>query len=258
MRKKGLRDSVATEAVLREGWLQKQSSGTFKQWQKRYFRLSGHYLTYYADEKTDEVKGACDLNTVTLCVHEELSLRVTAPGGELLLRAASAEDAEKWQTSLLSVGPHFDAFFAEVSSADAGQPPPSSAAALAHKVASVGPRGNLEAARPRVASDGHSIFRAAVAAGGRGNISINVASPEGSFAVDTPQGATVAELREKIAQVYLLLGRSSLVLLRLCAPSLVGCRPGGSICLLPATRMLCHSTARSPISASRMVRCSSC
>jgi hypothetical protein len=257
MRKKDLRDSVATEAVLREGWLQKQSSGTFKQWQKRYFRLSGHYLSYYADEKTDEVKGACDLNTVTLCVHEALSIRVTAPGQELLLRAASAEDAEKWQTSLLlaCAGKATDS---EVSSADAGQPPPSSAAALAHKVASVGPRGNLEAARPRVASDGHSIFRAAVAAGGRGNISINVASPEGSFAVDTPQGATVAELREKIAQVYLLLGRSSLVLLRLCAPSLVGCRPGGSICLLPATRMLCHSTARSPISASRMVRCSSC
>jgi hypothetical protein len=104
MHKKGLRDSVqAQDVILREGWLEKQSSGTFKQWQKRYFRLSGHYLTYYADEKTDEVKGACDLNTVTLCVHEELSIRVIAPGQELLLRAALAEDAEKWQTSLLMV-----------------------------------------------------------------------------------------------------------------------------------------------------------
>ena len=102
MHKKGLRDSVtAGDVVLHEGWLKKQSSGKFQQWHKRYFRLSGHYLTYFADETTDEVKGACDLSTVTLCVHEELCIRMTAPGEELLVRSASAEDAEKWQTSLL-------------------------------------------------------------------------------------------------------------------------------------------------------------
>jgi hypothetical protein len=102
MHKKGLRDSVtAGDVALREGWLKKKSHGAFKHWQKRYFRLSGHSLTYYADETTDEVKGACDLNTVTLCVREELSIQVTAPGEELLLRAASDQDAEKWQTSLL-------------------------------------------------------------------------------------------------------------------------------------------------------------
>ena len=42
------------QSVIKEGYLEKQSSGLVKKWQSRYFELSGHYLKYY--EKKEEIK----------------------------------------------------------------------------------------------------------------------------------------------------------------------------------------------------------
>ena len=41
------RDSMFGQSVLKEGYLEKESSGMLKKWQRRYFELSGHYLKYY-------------------------------------------------------------------------------------------------------------------------------------------------------------------------------------------------------------------
>jgi hypothetical protein len=65
--KKNFRKSVfADEAgVLQSGYLQKQSTGVFKRWQKRYFVISTHYLKYY-ESKSDsdnesKIRGTIDL-----------------------------------------------------------------------------------------------------------------------------------------------------------------------------------------------------
>ena len=62
-----LRGSVFEQAVLKEGYLEKQSNGMTKSWQSRYFELSGHYIKYYEkrETKSDEtLKGAVDLKGV--------------------------------------------------------------------------------------------------------------------------------------------------------------------------------------------------
>ena len=41
------RSSMFGQSVLKEGYLEKESSGMLKKWQRRYFELSGHYLKYY-------------------------------------------------------------------------------------------------------------------------------------------------------------------------------------------------------------------
>jgi hypothetical protein len=100
-----LRDSVTTSDALAlcEGWLEKKSSGKLTtRWQPRFFRISGHYLRYSTDDQTDEVLAACDLNDVSLFLREGLDLRLTTVDGtELRLRAPTAADAERWQSSLL-------------------------------------------------------------------------------------------------------------------------------------------------------------
>ena len=48
--------------------MSKLSSGTLsKRWQKRFFRLEGHYFKYYENEESDQkdVKGVVDLKDVS-------------------------------------------------------------------------------------------------------------------------------------------------------------------------------------------------
>ena len=62
------RQSVFKQPVLKEGYLEKQSSGLMKKWQSRYFELSGHYLKYYEKKEgksDDTLKGAVDLKEVS-------------------------------------------------------------------------------------------------------------------------------------------------------------------------------------------------
>jgi hypothetical protein len=103
--RQALRASVtAPDVVIYEGWLEKLSSGKMvTRWQPRYFRISGHYLQYSLDDQTDEVLAACDLNEASLFLREGLELRLTTEGAELRLRAPTAADAERWQSSLQSI-----------------------------------------------------------------------------------------------------------------------------------------------------------
>ena len=53
--------------MLKEGYLEKQSSGLITKWQSRYFELAGHYLKYYQDKQTksDKVlKGTIDVHDI--------------------------------------------------------------------------------------------------------------------------------------------------------------------------------------------------
>jgi hypothetical protein len=60
-----LRNSVFSNEMLKEGYVQKQSTGLFKRWQRRFFVTSSHYLKYYADaSKSGGVNGAIDLKAV--------------------------------------------------------------------------------------------------------------------------------------------------------------------------------------------------
>jgi hypothetical protein len=61
--------------------------------QGRYFRQSGHYLSYFLDDLTAEVHAAFDLNNMSVCVADGLALRIQfKDGSELDLRAAAAQD----------------------------------------------------------------------------------------------------------------------------------------------------------------------
>ena len=70
------------QPVLKEGYLQKQSSGlVLKQWLRRYFELGGHYLKYYENKQTksdETAKGKID-------VHEIGEVVVAETGGVLTL-----------------------------------------------------------------------------------------------------------------------------------------------------------------------------
>jgi hypothetical protein len=62
-----MRASVFQQAVLKEGYLEKLSSGLMKKWLSRYFELSGHYRKYYEKKETKSdatLKGVVDLNDV--------------------------------------------------------------------------------------------------------------------------------------------------------------------------------------------------
>ena len=69
--------------------------------QGRYFRQSGHYLSYFLDDLTAEVHAAFDLNNMSVCVADGLALRIQfKDGSELDLRAAAAQDLESWRKSI--------------------------------------------------------------------------------------------------------------------------------------------------------------
>jgi hypothetical protein len=73
-------DTDAGGAAMKQGYLSKLSSGALsKRWQKRFFRLEGHYLKYFENEETDQknVKGVVDLKDVS---------SVEQLGGEIIIK----------------------------------------------------------------------------------------------------------------------------------------------------------------------------
>ena len=56
--------TIGTTCTSIAGYLQKQTSGAVKRWQKRWFVVAGHYLRYYKSEPKErldpaQVSGEC-------------------------------------------------------------------------------------------------------------------------------------------------------------------------------------------------------
>jgi tetratricopeptide (TPR) repeat protein len=105
--KKSLRPSVFQQPVLKEGYLEKQSSGTVKKWQSRYFEISGHYLNYYDKKEArseQAVKGAFDLNHIREVNAAATSITIEVNDGSTVnLRGASEEVARLWVAEIKQV-----------------------------------------------------------------------------------------------------------------------------------------------------------
>ena len=50
-----------------DGYLQKQSSGRFKRWQRRWFEVDFAYLRYFADEGQPTPKAAVSVDAIVSC-----------------------------------------------------------------------------------------------------------------------------------------------------------------------------------------------
>ena len=94
-RKEGWRGSVYQQPVLKEGYLQKQSSGlVLKQWLRRYFELGGHYLKYYENKQTksdETAKGKIDVHEISEMAlgKDGVMVIVMKDGGKIKLRHPS-------------------------------------------------------------------------------------------------------------------------------------------------------------------------
>ena len=86
--KKGakVRGSVFSSAVVMEGYLKKHSTGLIKRWQRRYFAVKGHYLSYYASFKdcplfssNRQERNMVDLARVTFLRAKTLNKSLKAP-----------------------------------------------------------------------------------------------------------------------------------------------------------------------------------
>ena len=97
------------QSVLKEGNLEKLSSGLLKKWQSRYFELAGHYLKYYQDKQTksDKVlKGTIDVHDireVTVGKDGIILMTLSAGGGKIKLRHPSGtrESSVSWADAVL-------------------------------------------------------------------------------------------------------------------------------------------------------------
>jgi hypothetical protein len=104
--KRSIRPSASTESLaLMEGLLRKRSNGTFKRWQKRYFRAAGHYLSYGDDQASacNSPKAAIDLHALQEVKLQEgtLILILEFQDGMMLeLQAASEKAATDWLEAL--------------------------------------------------------------------------------------------------------------------------------------------------------------
>jgi hypothetical protein len=105
--KGGMRTSVFQQAVLKEGYLEKLSSGLAKQWLSRYFELSGHYLKYYEKKETKSdvmLKGVVDLNDVNKVHAEGVQIIVALNDGSTIkLKGPSEEVARLWVKEIKQV-----------------------------------------------------------------------------------------------------------------------------------------------------------
>eukprot|EP00935_MAST-01C_sp_MAST-1C-sp1_P001773 g1773.t1 len=101
-KKAAWRGSVFQQSVIREGYLEKKSSGMVKQWQRRYFELSGHYLKYYEDKatKSDEtLKGTIDaheIGEIGAGKGGAITIVMSDDGAKINLRAPSEQSAAAW------------------------------------------------------------------------------------------------------------------------------------------------------------------
>ena len=92
------RGSVFSNGTVHDGYLEKQTHGKIKRWQRRHFRLSGHYLAYFATEEDSECKGSMDLNTLReMNVVSAMQIDLLFTGGQkTTLRATSESAMIKW------------------------------------------------------------------------------------------------------------------------------------------------------------------
>jgi hypothetical protein len=97
------RASVWSDDIMQCGYLQKQSQGALKRFQKRYFEASGHYLRYYESEKKQELKGALDMSD---CIHVKqkgCSIKIDMGEMQVKLKADTDHEAETWVDNLNSL-----------------------------------------------------------------------------------------------------------------------------------------------------------
>jgi hypothetical protein len=90
--KKNFRKSVFVEdgsAVLQSGYLQKQSTGVFKRWQKRFFLVSGHYLKYYESEADSKGEKSESKLKGTIDLREIISVALPGSGDEFHINTVS-------------------------------------------------------------------------------------------------------------------------------------------------------------------------
>ena len=103
---------LVTAGVKKEAYLMKQSPSLLKNWQRRWFCLSGNYLNYYesnpqhdVEEAKSTLKGSIDLHhldTVKMvdaknCEFHITALKVSDSGESLTkVRCSSPEEAEAW------------------------------------------------------------------------------------------------------------------------------------------------------------------
>jgi Leucine-rich repeat (LRR) protein len=102
-----MRGFVFEQSVLKEGYLEKQSSGMTKSWQSRYFELSGHYIKYYEkkETKSDEaLKGAVDLKDVRKVTSAGTKIAIVMNDGTTLnLKSSSEQSTGLWMTEIEQV-----------------------------------------------------------------------------------------------------------------------------------------------------------
>ena len=88
----------------RTGYMEKRTRGRPYRWQTRFFRLKGHYLTYYPDRHEKKMLAAIDLNAVVSIVSS-----LKSPNSFYLLfkddrkyhlRCLGAQDSQNWKNSL--------------------------------------------------------------------------------------------------------------------------------------------------------------
>ena len=96
-----------SHAVTCSGWLDKKGK-MLAGWQRRWFQVAGHYLTYRSSESETDLKASVDLANVTV---DEVSagspifhLRGSADGKVLMtLRASNGAEAELWAGAMREV-----------------------------------------------------------------------------------------------------------------------------------------------------------
>ena len=96
------------QSVLKEGYLEKESSGMLKKWQRRYFELSGHYLKYYENKQTksdETAKGKIDVHEISEMAlgKDGVMVIVMKDGGKIKLRHPSGtrESSALWADAVL-------------------------------------------------------------------------------------------------------------------------------------------------------------
>jgi hypothetical protein len=105
-----VRGSVFTSSVKMEGFMKKHSTGMIKRWQRRYFAVKGHYLSYYENENMadTELKGTIDLQNLQAVglTSTEGELQVIVDGVTTMFRADTKAEAQKWVDTLESFKPN--------------------------------------------------------------------------------------------------------------------------------------------------------
>jgi hypothetical protein len=92
--------------TIKEGRLQKMSSGAVKRWQARFFRLAGHYLSYMPNADSDSsVVSAIDLDGIASCTFNGSEIMIGLPHEEAWacsyrLKAKNNAEAVEWSNAI--------------------------------------------------------------------------------------------------------------------------------------------------------------